>query len=135
MLVRRLITPGRVTRAKTELNMRFLILIHNAVGASRAADHDVDDAVSAYRALAGELARRGKLVTADRLAPPNAGRIVRSVDDQIVVTDGPFAETKEQIGGFFLIDCDDMDEALQVARRMPGARTGMLEVRPVHSPG
>jgi hypothetical protein len=52
-------------------------------------------------------------------------------DDKVLISDGPFAETKEQIGGYCLIDCKDLDEAIEVASQIPGARTGTIEVRPI----
>ena len=52
-------------------------------------------------------------------------------DDKVLISDGPFAETKEQIGGFYLVDCKDLDEAIDVASKIPGARDGTIEVRPI----
>jgi hypothetical protein len=56
---------------------------------------------------------------------------VRVRNDEVLATDGPFAETKEQLGGFYLVDCDDLDQAIAAAARIPGARYGSIEVRPV----
>jgi hypothetical protein len=64
------------------------------------------------------------------LALPGTARTVRVRDDQVIVTDGPFAETKEQLAGFDVLDCADLDEAIQAAARHPMARGGLLEVRP-----
>ncbi|MGA9752729.1 MAG: YciI family protein [Acidobacteriota bacterium] len=66
-----------------------------------------------------------------RLAPTNAAATVRVREGRRLVTDGPFAETREQLGGYFLIDANDLDEAIGVAGRIPGARKGTVEVRPV----
>ncbi len=78
-----------------------------------------------------ELQAEGRLISALPLKGPGAARTVRVRDGKRLVTDGPFAETREQIGGFFLIEAAGMDEALDVAARWPSARLGTIEVRPV----
>ena len=65
------------------------------------------------------------------LQPTSTATTMRVRDDEQVVTDGPFAETKEQLGGYFLVDVDSIDEALEIAARIPAARWGSVEVRPV----
>jgi hypothetical protein len=65
-----------------------------------------------------------------QLDEPSRARTVRSRAGQVLVTDGPFAETKEQIAGFDILDCDDLDEAIEIARKHPMARHGILEIRP-----
>lgn len=77
------------------------------------------------------LRRTGQLVLAHALEPVEMATTVRVRRGKVVTTDGPFAETKEQLGGFFLIDAKDMDEACAVAARFPPARIGIIEVRPV----
>ena len=73
---------------------------------------------------------RGVRLYGSELEPPDAARTVRVREKHAIVTDGPFAETKEQIAGFDVLECDDLDEAIEVARRHPMARLGVLEVRP-----
>jgi hypothetical protein len=73
---------------------------------------------------------RGIRLYGSELEPPDAARTVRVRDSSAMVTDGPFAETKEQIAGFDVLECDDLDEAIEIARRHPMARLGVLEVRP-----
>jgi len=73
---------------------------------------------------------RGVRLYGSELEPPDAARTVRVRESRAIVTDGPFAETKEQIAGFDVLECDDLDEAIEVARRHPMARLGVLEVRP-----
>jgi hypothetical protein len=73
----------------------------------------------------------GKFVAADRLQPTSTASSVRIRDGELEVTDGPFAETKEQLGGFYILDCDDLDEAIAFARKLPAAEHGSVEVRPV----
>ena len=82
-----------------------------------------------------ELDGRGARPFGSRLAQPGAARTVRVLDGRPIVTDGPFAETKEQIAGFDILDCADLDEAIEVASRHPMARAGLLEVRPFRSLG
>jgi len=84
-----------------------------------------------YTALHDELIASGVYVAAAPLRPTETATTVRVRDEEMVVTDGPFAETKEQLGGFFLIDVDSVDEARAWAAKVPAARTGSIEVRPV----
>jgi hypothetical protein len=80
----------------------------------------------------GEAARQaGVFVGGEGLQPSATATTVRVRDGERSVTDGPFAETKEQLGGYYLLDCRDLDEAISWAERIPGARSGAIEVRPV----
>jgi hypothetical protein len=81
--------------------------------------------------LAHQLAVAGQYVAASPLQPTATATSVRVRQGKRLVTDGPFAETKEQLGGYFLIDASDLDEAIAVAERIPMARRGTIEVRPV----
>ena len=81
--------------------------------------------------LAHELAAAGQYIAASPLEPTARATSVRVRQGKRVVTDGPFAETKEQLGGYFLIEARDLDEAIAVAERIPMARRGTIEVRPV----
>jgi hypothetical protein len=78
-----------------------------------------------------DLQARGVWITGDQLAPPRRARTVRVRDGKAIVTDGPFIETKEAIGGFDIIECGDLEEAVEIASRHPVARTGTIEVRPL----
>jgi hypothetical protein len=73
----------------------------------------------------------GHYVASNRLGPPGDAVTVRVRNGQLSTTDGPFAETKEQIGGYFMIDAQDLNDAIRIAARIPGARRGCIEVRPV----
>jgi len=75
--------------------------------------------------------RDGHFIAANRLLPAREATTVRVRDGKVLTTDGPFAETKEQLGGYYLIEAKDLNEAIQVASRIPGARHGCVEVRPV----
>lgn len=74
---------------------------------------------------------RGVWITGDQLAPPRRARSVRVREGKALVTDGPFAETKEAVGGFDLIECDTMEEAVEIAAGHPAAEGGTIEVRPL----
>jgi hypothetical protein len=78
-----------------------------------------------------EMEARGVLIARERLRPTSLSTTVRVRDEGLVVADGPFAETKEQIAGVYIIECEDLDEAIEIASRNPGARHGTIEVRPV----
>ena len=78
-----------------------------------------------------DLRRRGVLVAAEPLHPVETATTVRVRHGRVSVTDGPFAETKEQLAGFYLIEASDLNEAIQIASRIPPARNGSIEVRPV----
>lgn len=84
-----------------------------------------------YRQLMAQLSSKGKLRGGNQLAPCSSATTVRVRDGKRVLTDGPFAETKEQLGGYFLVDAADLDDALAMAAKIPGARHGSVEVRPV----
>jgi hypothetical protein len=74
---------------------------------------------------------RGVLQGGERLQSTADATTVQVRDGETLTTDGPFAETKEQIGGYYLVDCNDLDEAIEIAAKIPGARLGSIEVRPI----
>jgi hypothetical protein len=85
---------------------------------------------AAYDKLNADLQARGILRGGAELQPADTATSVRVRDGHAMLTDGPFAETKEQLGGYYLIECETLDEALEVAKAIPGARYGTIEVRP-----
>ena len=97
-------------------------------GQDQAADRAM---LAEYGAWAEEMGRRGVLQGGERLRPTTDATTVSVKDGKVLTSDGPFAETKEQIGGYFLVDCKDLDEAIEVASKLPGARHGSVEVRPI----
>ena len=111
--------------------VRYLLLIGGEAseepGPSSKEICDADDAV----AWAAEMTRRGVLVSGEVLHAPEEARTVRVRDDEVLLADGPFAETKEQIGGAFSLDLPDLDEAIRIAALIPAARTGSMEIRPI----
>jgi hypothetical protein len=84
-----------------------------------------------YRELIEELTRDGKYLVGDQLQPSATANSVRVRENKMVITDGPFAETREHLGGFFLVETKDLAEANAIAARIPSALTGTIEVRPV----
>lgn len=91
-------------------------------------DSPKDDECFAY---ASSLQESGRLVAGEALQPVATASTVRVRGGKVTVTDGPFAETKEQLAGFYLVEARDMNEALQIAARIPPARVGSIEVRPI----
>jgi hypothetical protein len=111
--------------------MRYLLLIYTAEPTETVPD-DVRAAESAaYGAFTQEIRDRGMLQAGEALHPTTSATTVRVTDGLTVATDGPFAETKEALGGFYLIDAKDLDEAIEVAAKIPGAKHGSIEVRPI----
>jgi hypothetical protein len=112
--------------------MRYALLICTEETADAALSPEEGAArMAEYAKFGEEMGARGVLQGGERLRPTGDATTVRVQDGEVVVSDGPFAETKEQIGGFYLVDCNDLDEAIEVAAKIPGARTGLIEVRPI----
>jgi len=109
-----------------------MLLIYEPEDAWQGLSEDEADAqTKEYFALTDELRSSGKLVSGEPLEPVEAAGTVRVRGGERTVTDGPFAETKEHLGGYYLIDVDSQEEAYEWAARIPGARTGSVEVRPI----
>jgi hypothetical protein len=94
-------------------------------------EEDVQERWRALMSFQEDMEARGALVTLQRLQPTSTATKVRKRDGGLVVADGPFAETREQIAGFYVLECEDLDEALEFATRNPAAEFGTVEVRPV----
>ncbi len=93
--------------------------------------HEVEAVIEETMAYCEALHKSGTLILSEALEPVDMATTVRVRNGKLSMTDGPFAETKEQFGGFFLINARDLNEAIQVASRFPSARLGSMEVRPV----
>jgi hypothetical protein len=112
--------------------MQYLLLIHSNESAMQSAPRDsIARMHAAYMAYTEALTRAGVVVNGNRLRPTNATTTVRVVDGKTQVLDGPYADTKEQLAGYYLIDVADLDAALSWAARCPGASVGAIEVRPI----
>jgi len=113
--------------------MRYLMMIctnENDFADATAADGG-EAMMAEYAAFGEEMGPRGVLLGGDRLHPTSDATTVRVRDGEVLTTDGPFAETKEQLAGYYLTECKDLDEAIAVAAKIPGARLGSVEVRPI----
>jgi hypothetical protein len=112
--------------------MRYLLLICTDESADSAMSPEEGEAqFKEYMKFGEEMGARGVLTGGERLRPTTDATTVRVRDGEVLTSDGPFAETKEQIGGFYVVDCKDLDEAIDVASKIPGARNGSIEVRPI----
>jgi hypothetical protein len=112
--------------------MQFLCLIYEneALMATRS-DEENGKLFQDYMAFTEEVKQAGNLVAGDALQPTDTATTVRVRDGETLLTDGPFAETKEQLGGYYLLECDSLDEAIEKAAKIPSATYGSIEVRPI----
>ncbi|HEY4671365.1 MAG TPA: YciI family protein [Gemmatimonadaceae bacterium] len=112
--------------------MKYLCLIYEEEKRfTQVSKPELDKVMSEYGALTEDLKKNGQYVAGFQLQPTDAATTVRSRNGKVSTTDGPFAETKEQLGGAYLIEAKDLNEAVQVASRIPSARFGSIEVRPI----
>jgi hypothetical protein len=112
--------------------MKYAFTIYNDESLRESASPEEAAATSkAYMELSRELEEAGALIAGEGLYPTATATTVRVRDGERSVTDGPFAETKEALGGFFVLDCKNLDEAIEWAEKIPGSRTGSVEIRPV----
>jgi len=109
--------------------MKYMLLIYGAEAASTEADRESCFAESIQ--LVHRLRENGQYLGSSPLRSVATATSVRVRDGKRVITDGPFAETREQLGGYYLVDAKDLDEAIDIAGRIPGARVGTVEIRPV----
>jgi hypothetical protein len=112
--------------------MQYMLLIYNPPGDWESLPAEQRQQVhEAYGTFTEELQTSGKMVAGDALQSISTATSIRVRDGETLTTDGPFAETKEVLGGYYLIDVDTIDEALEWAAKIPGAQYGTIEVRPV----
>ena len=111
--------------------MKFLCLICAEQVMEHLSDADADRHFDEYAAFTREIRDRGHYAGCNRLLPVETAITVRVRNGRLSTTDGPFTETKEQIGGYFVVEARDLNEAIRVAARIPGARIGSVEVRPI----
>jgi hypothetical protein len=114
--------------------MQYMLLIYTPPGSWESLSAEERQAIGeAYFGFSEELQASGKHVAGDALQSTTTATSVRVRDGETLTTDGPFAETKEILGGYYLIDVDTLDEALEWAAKIPGAQYGTIEVRPIVS--
>jgi hypothetical protein len=116
--------------------MKYILLIHDDEKAwGQLADSDRQKIYGEYAQFMAQIKSTGQYLGGNQLQPTTSATSVRVRDGRRLVTDGPFAETHEQLGGFFLVDARDLDEAIAIAARIPSAREGTIEVRPIVESG
>ena len=108
--------------------MRYLIMIYENENNGVQPD---DAEMGRWFGVTEEMQNAGVMIAGEALHPTSSATTVRQRDGKFLTTDGPFAETKEQLGGFYLVECKDLDEALSWAKKMPNIGRGSMEVRPV----
>ena len=121
-----------LTATAKDKPMKYMLLIYGAEnGGPEFGTPEFDAYMGEYQAVTDDVTKAGKLLASEALQPTSTATAVRVRKGNIQKMDGPFAETKEQLGGFYLLECKDLDEAIAYAARIPDARTGTVEVRPI----
>ena len=112
--------------------MQYILLIYDNETAVRSRSQaEMGQLMSAYQKFTQDIVSAGNFKAGDPLQPTSTATTVRQREGKTLVTDGPFAETKEQLGGYYLIEAKDLDEAIAIAARVPSAQSGSIEVRPI----
>jgi len=112
--------------------MKYILLIYlEEKGWAALSEQQRQDIYSEYRTFTEEIIASGNYISGSELHPVSTATSVRVRDGKVLSTDGPFAETKEQLGGYYLVEAKDLDEATALAARIPSATTGTVEVRPL----
>jgi hypothetical protein len=123
------------SRRNEEYDMNYLLMIYNNEAESAAMNEDARKKMMAeYTEFTKSIVQSGHFKAGDRLRPVSTASTVRVRDGKAAIADGPFAETREQLGGYYLIDAKSLDEATAIAARIPGAKYGSIEVRPIWPP-
>ena len=111
--------------------MRYLLLIYGPETDEQPSPEETAQVMAAYNAFGDHIRSKGASRGGEALDPTATATTVRVRDGQTLTTDGPFAETKEALGGYYLVEAKDLDEAIDFASRIPGAQNGSIEVRPI----
>jgi len=113
--------------------MRYMILLYGATTTyATQTPEELSAEYQEYMVFGEEARKRGvNPDVGDALQPPNTATTVRVREGKTLITDGPYAETKEMLGGYYILDCKDLDQAIELAALIPGAKNGMIEIRPV----
>lgn len=112
--------------------MKYVMLIYQDEEAAKAASEAVMmDSVERFNAFTAQVRESGHMLDGHRLQHSDTATSVRLRERKLLITDGPYAETKEQLAGFYLIECTDLDEAIEIAARIPTAESGAIEIRPL----
>jgi len=112
--------------------MRYLLLIYtNETSDTNASEKEQAEIMEAYNTFTRDLGASGSMIAGEALQPTSTATTVRVRDGKMTTTDGPFAETKEQLGGYYLLNAKDLNDAVKWAAKIPGAKHGSIEVRPI----
>ena|SRR5579859_7009977 len=112
--------------------MRYMFLIYtNESTDASATPAEQEQSMKDYDAFGKEAESRGLLLAGDALHPTSTATTLRVRDSKTLTTDGPYVETKEQLGGFYILNCKDINEAIEMGSKIPGARHGSIEIRPI----
>lgn len=112
--------------------MRYLILIYRSEAEyAKLSPQEMGAEGQGYMAFAQEAHQKGAMLGGEALMPTNTATTLCVRDGKNIITDGPFAETKEQLGGYYLLNCKDLDEAIEYAAKLPAAKSGSIEIRPI----
>lgn len=112
--------------------MQYILLIYGDEKAGAAmSEAEIKAEMDAYNAFGEMVTKRGAMVSGEALHPTQAATTVRVRNGKTLTTDGPFAETHEQLGGYYVVNAKDLDEAVEIASKLPGATKGSIEVRPL----
>ena len=112
--------------------MQYLLLIYaNEAEAAKMGEAGRNEMMSEYQTFTQSIIKSGNFKAGDRLQPISTATTVRVREGKTLTTDGPFAETREQLAGYYLVEAKDLDTALAIAAKIPGARFGSIEVRPI----
>ena len=112
--------------------MKYLLTIYGDESSfADVTPEDVQQVMAAYEAFGREVTEAGAMLGGEGLQPSATATTVQVRDGETITSDGPFADTREQLGGYYLLDCRDLDEAIGWAAKIPGAQSGTIEVRPV----
>src|SRR6266571_1251739 len=129
---KRLLGEAGIFQTLLEDTMKYLCLVYQEEKQEANVPHDViEQAKKDYWAFTEDIKKSGHYIGSNGLKHTDAATTVRVRNGKLSATDGPFAETKEQLGGYYLIKAKDLNDAVQVASRIPGAKHGTVEVRPI----
>jgi hypothetical protein len=116
--------------------MRYALLIYaNEQDWANQSEEQAQTQFQDYMAFTKDIVDRGIMKSGEALQPTSTATTVRVRNGETISTEGPFAETKEQLGGYYVVECKDLDEAIEVAARIPDVRGGSIEVRPIMETG
>src|SRR5579872_5092318 len=123
---------GEFSRSRGVTEMQYLLMIYaNEVEYGKMDAATAQKMMEEYGSFTQSIIQSGNFKAGDRLQPTSTATTVRVREGKTLTTDGPFAETREQLGGYYLVEAKDLDAALAIAARIPGARVGSIEVRPI----